>query len=54
MGDRAVISNKNKQLGVYLHWYGYREFVDDIGHKYTVEEDEIKKSMGEDDLWLPW
>ena len=34
--------------------FGYREFVEDIGHKYTVEEDEIKKSMGEDDLWLPW
>lgn len=30
MGDRAVISNKNKQLGVYLHWYGYREFVESI------------------------
>lgn len=30
MGDRAVISNKNKNLGVYLHWYGYREFVESI------------------------
>ena len=30
MGDRAVISNKNKRLGVYLHWYGYREFVESI------------------------
>lgn len=28
MGDRAVISNKNKNLGIYLHWYGYREFVE--------------------------
>ena len=25
--------------------FGYREFVEDIGHKYTVEEDEIKKSI---------
>ncbi len=30
MGDRAVISNKNKKLGVYLHWYGYREFVESL------------------------
>lgn len=30
MGDRAVISNKNKNLGVYLHWYGYREAVESI------------------------
>lgn len=32
----------------------YREFVEDISHKYVVQENEIKKSMGEDDLWLPW
>lgn len=32
----------------------YRQFVEDIGHKYVVQENEIKKSMGEDDLWLPW
>lgn len=30
MGDRAVISNKNKNLGVYLHWYGYRSFVESV------------------------
>ena len=30
MGDRAVISNKNKNLGIYLHWYGYREFVESV------------------------
>ena len=30
MGDRAVISNKNKNLGVYLHWNGYREFVESV------------------------
>lgn len=30
MGDRAVISDKNKNLGVYLHWYGYREFVESV------------------------
>lgn len=32
----------------------YREFVEDYGHKYVIQENEIKKSMGEDDLWLPW
>ena len=32
----------------------YREFVENMGHKYVVQENEIKKSMGEDDLWLPW
>lgn len=32
----------------------YREFVEDIGHKYEVTENSIRKSMGEDDLWLPW
>ena len=31
-----------------------REFVEDFGHKYVMQENEIKKSMGEDDLWLPW
>lgn len=30
MGDRAVISNKSKKMGVYLHWYGYREFVESV------------------------
>lgn len=30
MGDRAVISNKAKNIGVYLHWNGYREFVESI------------------------
>ena len=28
MGDRAVVSNNAKNLGVYLHWNGYREFVE--------------------------
>lgn len=30
--------------------FRYRQFVEDIGHKYVVEENEIKRSMGEDDL----
>ena len=32
----------------------YRDFVEDIGHKYVAQEHEIKKSMEEDELWLPW
>ena len=30
MGDRAVIANKDKNIGIYLHWDGYREFVESI------------------------
>ena len=30
MGDRAVISNNSKNLGVYLHWNGYRECVESV------------------------
>lgn len=32
----------------------YRQFVEDIGHKYVMNEERIRRSMGEDDLWLPW
>lgn len=32
----------------------YREFVEDIGHKYQIHENKIQKEIGEDDLWLPW
>ena len=32
----------------------YREFIEDIGHKYTLHEDKIQKEIGENDLWLPW
>lgn len=34
--------------------YHYRSFVDDISHKYVVDEDRIRRAMGEDELWLPW
>jgi REP element-mobilizing transposase RayT len=33
---------------------GYIDFVEDIACNYTVAADEIKKSMGENELWLPW
>ncbi|MDD7218654.1 MAG: transposase [Clostridia bacterium] len=32
----------------------YQEFVEDTGHKYVIQEQEIRKIIGEDDLWLPW
>ena len=32
----------------------YRNFVEDVGHKYTVEETEIHRQIGEDEEWLPW
>lgn len=32
----------------------YRQFIEDIGRKYVMEEDRIRRSIGEDDLWLPW
>ena len=31
----------------------YKEFVEDVGHKYMVHEQEIRKKMGEDEIWLP-
>lgn len=34
--------------------FGYREFVEDSYHKYIVQENEIRNSMEEDELWLPW
>ena len=34
--------------------FRYREFVEDIGHKYVVQEQHIRKMIGEDELWLPW
>jgi len=30
MGNRAVIANNDKNIGVYLHWYGSREFVESV------------------------
>lgn len=50
------VSEKDKTLRYFGEKgiWGYREFVEDIGHKYIVEEGDIKKTMGEDDLWLPW
>lgn len=32
----------------------YQSFVEDMSHKYQVYEDKIKKTIGEDEEWLPW
>lgn len=34
--------------------YGYREFIENAGTKFLMEEDEIRTRMGENELWLPW
>lgn len=50
------LSEKDKTFGYFGKngVFGYREFVEDIGHKYIVQEDEIMRRMGENELWLPW
>lgn len=34
--------------------FSYRTFVEDSASKYAVEDDRIRKSVGENELWLPW
>jgi hypothetical protein len=50
------VTEKDKTLGYFgrKSVFGYREFAEDSWHKYTIRENEIKNSMGEDELWLPW
>ncbi|MCQ2529205.1 MAG: hypothetical protein MJ108_08860 [Saccharofermentans sp.] len=50
------ISSSGKTLGFFKDKsvIRYRDFIEDIGHKYQVSEELIRKSMGEDELWLPW
>lgn len=50
------ITERDKTLAYFKDHsvFLYREFVEDIGHKYVIQEDEIRKSMEEDELWLPW
>ena len=49
------ITHSNRTLGYFGKYPAiqYRQFVEDIGHKYYVEEDKIRRSVGEDELWLP-
>lgn len=32
----------------------YRNFVEDAGNKYVIDEEQIRKEIGGDDEWLPW
>lgn len=50
------ITERDKTLAYFKDHsvFLYREFVEDIGYKYMIQEDEIRKSMEEDELWLPW
>lgn len=50
------ITERNRTLSYFKNQsvLRYREFVEDVAHKYVVQESEIKKSLGEDELWLPW
>lgn len=50
------ITNSGKTLSFFKDKsvIRYREFVEDVGHKYDITEKSIRKIMGEDELWLPW
>ena len=52
--DRITV--REKTLGYFKgkSVHRYRDFVEDIGHKYTVTESEIHKEIEEDEIWLPW
>ena len=50
------ITEKEKTLAYFSKnsVFYYREFVEDIGYKYIVQEQHIRKMIGEEELWLPW
>ena len=50
------ITVKERTLGYFKgkSVHRYRDFVEDIGHKYMVTESEIHKEIEEDEIWLPW
>ena len=50
------ITERDKTLAYFKDHsvFLYREFVEDIGYKYMIQEDEIRKNMEGDELWLPW
>ena len=50
------ITHRRKTLSYFPknEVFHYREFVEAIGHKYVVQEQSIRKMIGEDELWLPW
>ena len=46
------ITHRRKTLSYFPknEVFHYREFVEDIGHKYVVQEQSIRKMIGEDEL----
>lgn len=52
--DRITESEKTLSYFGNSGIFGYREFVENAGRKYVVEEEQIRIGMGEDELWLPW
>lgn len=52
--DRLTETNKTLAYFKSPNKMRYREFVEDIGHKYVVDEEMIRKEMGENEIWLPW
>ena len=59
-GILGLCDDKVTEKDKTLHYFGkkgiwgYMKFVEDIGQKYIVQEGEIMKNMGENELWLPW
>lgn len=57
MGEQSKIVSAEKTLayfGARQAATRYIDFIEDIAHKYVVDEESIRKTMGEDELWLPW
>ena len=50
------ITVKERTLGYFKgkSVHRYRDFVEDIGHKYMVTESEIHREIEEDEIWQPW
>ena len=49
------ITEREKTLSYFKQSiFYYREFVEDLTHKYIVSENNIQKEIGEDETWLPW
>lgn len=54
--DRTSLVTTEKILNYFKYPknQAYRAFVESVSQKMQLQEFEIQKSIGEDDLWLPW
>lgn len=52
--DQITVREKTLSYFKEKSVHRYRDFVEDIGHKYAVTEAEIHKQIEEDEIWLPW